>query len=43
MVLVGNKDELSQYEEVTNDEGISFAININAKYQRISAIDDLIN
>ena len=46
--MVGNKDDMYQFEEVKNDEGIAFAKEINAIYKRTSAklqsgggIDDL--
>ena len=46
MALVGNKDDMYQYQEVNNDEGIAFAKELNAIYKRTSAklgegIDDL--
>ena len=46
--MVGNKDDMYQYEEVSNDEGIAFAKELDAIYKRTSAkvaqgggIDDL--
>ena len=48
MALVGNKDDMYQLEEVTYDEGLAFAKELNAIYKRTSAkstqgggIDDL--
>jgi hypothetical protein len=34
--LVGNNDDMYKNEKVTNKEGISFAKELNAIYQRIS-------
>ena len=46
--MVGNKDDMYQYEEVTDNEGKDFAKELNAIYKRTSAknqtgggIDDL--
>jgi hypothetical protein len=46
--LVGNKDDMYQFEEVTDDEGREFAKELDAIYKRTSAknqtgggIDDL--
>jgi len=48
LALVGNKDDMYQYEEVTDNEGKDFAKELNAIYKRTSAknqtgggIDDL--
>ena len=46
MALVGNKDDMYQFEEITNYEGIAFAKELNSIYKRTSAklgkgIDDL--
>ena len=48
MALVGNKDDMYQYEEVSNAEGLALAKELNAIYKRTSAkaqqgggIDDL--
>ena len=48
LALVGNKDDMYQFEEVSNDEGIAFAKELKAIYKRTSAkvasgggIDDL--
>ena len=48
LALVGNKDDMYQFEEVSDDEGRSFAKDLNAIYKRTSAknqtgggIDDL--
>ena len=47
MALVGNKDDMYQFEEVSNDEGMALAKELNAIYKRTSAkeqgggIDDL--
>ena len=35
--MVGNKDDMYQFEEVKNNEGIAFAKEINAIYKRTSA------
>ena len=40
MVLVGNKDDLYEYEEVSNKEGIELAKQIKAIYQRTSAKEE---
>ena len=40
MVLVGNKDDLYQHEEVSNKEGIELAKQIKAIYQRTSAKEE---
>ena len=37
LALVGNKDDMYQNEEVTNDEGKAFAKELNAIYHRTSA------
>ena len=37
MALIGNKDDMYQFEEVTNDEGIALAKELNAIYKRTSA------
>ena len=46
--MVGNKDDMYQYEEVSNAEGLALAKELNAIYKRTSAkaqqgggIDDL--
>ena len=44
--MVGNKNDIYQYQEVTNDEGLALAKEINAIYKITSAknsvgIDDL--
>ena len=36
LALVGNKADMYQFEEVTNDEGKSYAKEINAIYRRVS-------
>ena len=46
MALVGNKNDMYEFEEITNDEGIAFAKELNSIYKRTSAkqgegIDDL--
>jgi len=48
LALVGNKDDMYQYEEVSDNEGKDFAKELNAIYKRTSAknqtgggIDDL--
>ena len=47
--MVGNKDDMYQYEEVKNEEGLSLAKELNSIYQRTSAketsggIDELFN
>ena len=46
MALVGNKDDMYQFQEITNDEGLAFAKELNSLYKRTSAksgkgIDDL--
>ena len=47
--MVGNKDDMYQYEEVKNQEGLSLAKELNSIYQRTSAketsggIDKLFN
>ena len=46
MALVGNKDDMYSFQEITNDEGIAFAKELNSIYKRTSAksgegIDDL--
>jgi len=48
LALVGNKDDMYQFEEVSDDEGRLFAKELNAIYKRTSAknqtgggIDDL--
>jgi len=38
--LVGNKNDLYQHEEVTNDEGIELARELKAIYQRTSAKEE---
>ena len=45
-MLVGNKNDMYEFEEITNDEGIAFAKELNSIYKRTSAkqgegIDDL--
>ncbi len=35
--MVGNKNDLYQLEEVTNDEGLALAKELNSIYQRTSA------
>ena len=35
--MVGNKNDMYQFEEVTNDEGIALAKELNSIYQRTSA------
>ena len=35
--MVGNKNDMYEFQEVTNDEGLSLAKNINAMYQITSA------
>lgn len=37
--MVGNKNDLIELEQVTNDEGLEFAKDINALYKRTSAKD----
>ena len=37
LALVGNKDDMYQFEEVSNDEGIAFAKELKAIYKRTSA------
>ena len=37
MALVGNKDDMYQFEEITNDEGIAFSKEIDSIYRRTSA------
>ena len=37
MALVGNKDDMYQFQEITNDEGIAFAKELNSIYKRTSA------
>ena len=44
--MVGNKDDMYQFQEITNDEGLAFAKELNSLYKRTSAksgkgIDDL--
>ena len=46
--MVGNKDDMYQFEEVSNDEGLAFAKELRSIYKRTSAkvaqgggIDDL--
>ena len=34
LALVGNKDDMYQFEEVSNDEGIAFAKELKAIYKR---------
>ena len=46
MALVGNKDDMYSFQEITNDEGLAFAKELNSLYKRTSAksgkgIDDL--
>ena len=46
MALVGNKNDMYEFEEITNDEGIAFAKELNSIYKRTWAkqgegIDDL--
>jgi 50S ribosomal subunit-associated GTPase HflX len=46
LALVGNKNDMYEFEEITNDEGIAFAKELNSIYKRTSAkqgegIDDL--
>ena len=46
MALVGNKDDMYSFQEITNDEGLAFAKELNSIYKRTSAksgegIDDL--
>jgi GTPase SAR1 family protein len=46
LALVGNKDDMYQFQEITNDEGLAFAKELNSLYKRTSAksgkgIDDL--
>ena len=38
--MVGNKNDLYQHEEVTNDEGIELARQLKAIYQRTSAKEE---
>ena len=38
--MVGNKNDLYEHEEVTNQEGIELAKQLNALYQRTSAKDE---
>ena len=38
--MVGNKDDLYEHEEVTNEEGIKLAKQLNAIYQRTSAKEE---
>ena len=38
--MVGNKNDLYQHEEVTNDEGIELARELKAIYQRTSAKEE---
>ena len=40
LALVGNNDEMYEYEEVSEEEGISLAREINAIHQRISSKND---
>jgi hypothetical protein len=37
LALVGNKDDMYQFEEITNDEGIAFSKEIDSIYRRTSA------
>ena len=37
MALVGNKDDMYQFEEISNDEGIAFSKELNSIYKRTSA------
>ena len=37
LALVGNKDDMYQFEEVSNDEGRAFAKELKAIYKRTSA------
>ena len=44
--MVGNKDDMYEFEEISKDDGIAFAKELNAIYKRTSAklgegIDDL--
>ena len=48
IALVGNKNDLYEYKEVTDEEGLAFADEINAIFKTVSAktglgIDDLFN
>ena len=38
--MVGNKDDLYEHEEVSNEEGIQLAKQLNAIYQRTSAKEE---
>ena len=38
--MVGNKSDLYQHEEVTNEEGIKLAKELNAIYQRTTAKEE---
>ena len=38
--MVGNKNDLYQHEEVSNNEGIELARQLNAIYQRTSAKEE---
>ena len=38
--MVGNKNDLYEQEEVTNEEGIELSKQLNAIYQRTSAKDE---
>ena len=37
MALVGNKDDMYSFQEITNDEGLAFAKELNSIYKRTSA------